>query len=291
VHRRGTTPTTQTTHHRNMDYKQFDSSKKFASFELKKISKGRTHSWDDFQNTNEKGMLTKELIESMSERVQSAYAEYREYKEAHSGSFQMEGFDSEFSPDRTFYNEHGNEVIFMEVHGTRFDDTVRMNIRTHDVIRGDDGSDVIHSGWGRDIIIGGQEATPAADHMYGGEGRDSIWAYNLDKAYGENGDDMLFGWGDSELHGGEDNDTFRIRNGGSPDTTPSIADLTQEDRVDVFMTNQSQFTGIHPNDNGTYTIMTSNGPGTVLDVESLDGFDIEVSRNQTRVIITGSEFL
>ena len=67
-------------------------------------------------------MLTKELIESMSERVQSAYAEYCE-KKATAAHFKWRALTQNFH--LTEDNEDGMKSIFMEVHGTRFDDTVR----------------------------------------------------------------------------------------------------------------------------------------------------------------------
>lgn len=275
---------------RNMDDKQFD------SFKLKRISKLKTHGWDERQNRNEtKARLNKisepSLSEQMLEGIEPKYLKYKEWREAHSGSYQMNSFNWNWSADRDYYNEHGNLIIFMEVHGSEADDFINMNINTHDIIRGYDGKDRIFAGWGDDILDGGNESKPAADIMRGGDGSDEIFAYHKDWAFGEDDNDRLYGWGNANLYGGQDSDVFEIHNGSIRGKSPSVMDFTQEDKIIVNLIDNSQFTGIHPNNNGTYTIMTSNGPGSVLNVSSLDELDIEVNSNQTRVTITGSEFL
>ena len=66
------------------------------------------------------------------------------------------------------------------------------------------------------------------------------------KAYGENGDDIYL---DGELRITRKR-TMTLPLGMEASQTDLFnADLTQEDKVDV-LNNQSQFTGIHPNDNG-----------------------------------------
>lgn len=276
-----------------MNYKQFD------YFQLKIIEQGYFQDWEDYQNKTE----NEQILNTISEPILSEpmldgarpespkYLKYKEWKEAHTGSYDMDCYDTHWSPYRDYYNEQANQVFFMEVNGSNCRDFIEMRINTHDIIRGNGGSDFIYSRWGNDIIIGGQEPVPAIDRMNGGAGDDVIVAYDMDQAYGCTGDDILFGLGDAYLEGGEDNDVFNIYNGDPSGKVPYIGDLTHEDKVDVVMINQSQFTGFHPNNDGTYVVMTSNGPGTVLNIECLDDFDIQVNQDQTRVTITGSEFI
>ena len=61
-------------------------------------------------------------------------AEYKEYKEARSGSYTQASNDRDWAHDRAHYNEHGNVMVFMTVHGSSRNKTIRMQRNAHDII-------------------------------------------------------------------------------------------------------------------------------------------------------------
>ena len=60
-------------------------------------------------------------------------AEYKEYKEARSGSYTLASNDRDWAHDRAHYNKHGNEVVFMTVQGSSRNETIKMHRNANDI--------------------------------------------------------------------------------------------------------------------------------------------------------------
>ena len=101
------------------------------------------------------------------------------------------------------------------INASRFDDIVFGNANAN-LLRGFDGSDIIHGGAGNDQLEGDQLfGTPSTaggnDFLYGETGQDTI--------YGNGGNDLLDGGtGDDTLTGGAGTDTFVYASGYGADT-------------------------------------------------------------------------
>ena len=61
-------------------------------------------------------------------------AEYKEYKETRSGSYTLASNDRDWAHERAHYNKDGNEVIFMTVHGSSRNETIRMHRNANEII-------------------------------------------------------------------------------------------------------------------------------------------------------------
>ena len=243
-------------------------------------------------------------------------------KQFHSGEFRIREGERRFNHNHTFYNELGNEIKFMHVYGNSEDNVIRMNMQTHDIIRGGIGRNVIHAGWGNDHLVSGNRSHNSdynnQSYLYGGEGQDTLeghgktaaWGgegndtliayndsswYTVNSLYGGIGDDTLISWGTSNINGGEGNDTFTVNARRGDEVW--IEDLSSDDKLIInFKTEGNAFQGITATDGrwpGRFFSYINDATGNgVVRVESLlDDFDIDVTNGGTTVTITGQDFI
>ena len=132
-------------------------------------------------------------------------------RENHSGTFEIEETEQEamsnvqvhdnFTQDRPHYNELGNEIKFWNIIGTKTDNRIRMNMRTHDNIVGGGNKDYVSAGWGDDVLMGMSDPehewhiNHETDHgvFVGEAGQDTIFVNKTAVARGGVGNDVLVG--------------------------------------------------------------------------------------------------
>jgi len=148
------------------------------------------------------------------------------------------------------YYGKGNDNISGsgEIHGGAGNDTIQgVGSRSHDVIYGGKGDDIINGGQGSDIIYGGDgndtlNGGSGSDILFGGEGDDTIYAgdgYGHDILSGGTGNDTLTGNYRSSTYVyqyGDGHDT--IYDSGSIGTTPDVLILNGLDRDDIKIEKQ-----------------------------------------------------
>lgn len=298
-----------------MDFQRFETFKLKSEYQPKsKII--------DFEREN-----VRDISENLAEQAAGKLEERVQYlRQNYSGSYHLPEHVDDWSQTRIRYNNRGNDIRYMSVYGNESHNHIAMDSGTHDLIYGDDGNDIIEGGWGDDVIIGGDFGRYRdRDELRGEDGKDTLFAYYFDLAYGGHGEDVLVGtgkcWlsGDSENEGYDLRQSFQLGHGSHgdrysdkfvlyTDTTPCctdnsaiIADFTQADQLVINFGlgrngEQSKFGGIRPDVDPMYDIDTmvffddSNNAVAKIFASDLQGFDLQVINDGGQLVVTGSEY-
>ncbi len=150
-------------------------------------------------------------------------------------------------------------------------------------IAGEDGADIIMSGSGNDLLIGGRlnnGVSHGADTIYGGAGNDTIYGDSRTSNGGTEGvgDDVLYGGsGDDTIYGGAGHDTIYGGSGNDLLFGGAGNDL-------IFDTGSSNAVMSHEGDD---TIVLNLNSPSLIKAHSITGLD-NASDGADRVFVTGS---
>jgi Ca2+-binding RTX toxin-like protein len=218
-----------------------------------------------------------------------------------------------FTQDRPYYNELGNEIKFWNIIGTKTDNKIDMNMRTHDYIVGGGNKDFVYAGWGDDVLWGMSDPDHdwhinyESDHgvFMGEAGQDTIFVNKTAVAFGGDGNDVLVGHGSSYLRGEDDNDKFVVYTKATE--VAFVGDLTHQDQMIIrFSETEGEaiaFGGIAPINSSMYggpamSVIDSRGDsvaefrfgGFGSSRIDLSEFDVTVNNAGAELVITGSDY-
>ena len=259
------------------------------------------------------------MPEIFEEHIETTSLSNRSYsRRLNSGTFVLREDQERFEHNHVFFNELGNEIKYMTIHDNLITDRISMNIETHDRIYCAGSRNIVHAGWGNDVIIGsGATARLRYDDLNGNEGHDTIVSKGYALVDGGEGNDTLIGYGrgsflwggrgigndtlisngnDNILQGGWGKDTYicNVKN----NALNATIEIDSEDRLIVnFKGNNMSFGGITVGERRYQYrpqlfsfINDSSGNNVARVTGELGDFDIRVSNNGSTVTITGQDF-